>query len=209
MKADDIRRHFLSIADWVDPEVTVDRIIVGDPDAKVDRALVSWIASFHAVEEAVARGCQMVITHEPTFWVHANELPSVEQWDPDSVMYAAAERKRRYIEEHGLVVLRVHDAWDAWPEIGIPWAWARHLGLGEEPAALGEGAYQQRYDIEPVPLDELARRVASRTALLGEPAVQVVGLPGYGGLQGRHRHRVLLRCRPVPQAGVRCLDRLR
>ena len=177
MKADDIRKHFLSVADWVVAEDTVDRIILGNPGTEVTRILVTWISSFHAVREAAQRGCQMLITHEPTFWVHANELRTVQEWDPSSTKRQLAERKRRYIEEHGLVVLRIHDAWDGMPGIGIPWAWARHLELGGEPAAVSEGSYQQRYDIAPVSLDEFARRVAARTALLGEPAVQVMGNP--------------------------------
>jgi putative NIF3 family GTP cyclohydrolase 1 type 2 len=177
MKANAIREHFSSVAEWVNPEETVDRIILGDPEAEVTRVLVTWISSFHAVREAAARGCQMLITHEPTFWVHANEVASLEGWPPDSIKRRLAEKKRALIEEHGLVMLRVHDAWDGMPEVGIPWAWARHLDLGTQPVRVSEGSYQQRYDIAPIALDELARRVAAKTAPLGEPAVQVVGPP--------------------------------
>ena len=175
MRADAIREHFLSVGDWVDPEETVDRIILGDPEAEVMRILVTWISSFHAVRGAVARDCQMLITHEPTFWVHANEVASLEEWDADSMKRRLGDEKRSYVEEHRLVILRVHDAWDGMPEIGIPWAWARHLGLGGKPKKVSEGSYQQRYDVAPVALDDLARRVAAKTAVLGEPAVQVVG----------------------------------
>ena len=177
MKACEIRDHFLSVGDWVDAETTVDRIIVGDPQTDVSRLLVTWISSFSAVREAVRRGCQMLITHEPTFWVHANEVQTIEGWDPASLRGELAVRKRRFIEENDLVILRVHDAWDRMPEIGIPWAWARHLGLGEAPTAISECRYQHRYDIAPVRLDDFARRVAARTADLGEPAVQVTGAP--------------------------------
>jgi putative NIF3 family GTP cyclohydrolase 1 type 2 len=177
MRAADILQHFASSADWVDPETTVDRIITGDPDTEVSRVLVTWIASFDAVRQAVDRGCQMLITHEPTFWVHAGELATVDRWDATSPKRRIAERKRQYVCEHSLVILRIHDAWDGWPEIGIPRAWARHLKLGDGPAAQTERGLQQRYDIDPVSLDELAHRVAARTALLGEPAVQVVGEP--------------------------------
>jgi len=177
MKAYDIREHFLSVGDWVDPETTVDRIIIGDPQADVSRLLVTWISSFEAVREAVRRGCQMLITHEPTFWVHANEMETVEGWDPASVRGELAGRKRRFIEENDLVILRVHDAWDRMPEVGIPFAWARHLGLGAAPTAISECRYQHRYDIDPMGLDDFARRLAARTATLGEPAVQVVGAP--------------------------------
>jgi len=164
----------MSVADWVDPFKTVDRIIIGDPETEVARALVCWISSFEAVRAAVARECQMLVTHEPTFWAHANELEGLN-WEPGSASHELAIAKREFIEEHGLVVLRVHDVWDKMPEIGIPWAWARFLDLGDKPAALGANGYQHRYDIDPVPLDELAHRFAGKTATVGEPAVQVVG----------------------------------
>ena len=177
MKAIGLLAHFRSLASWLSDDETVDRIIIGDPEAEVSRVGVTWISDFRAVREAVARSCQLLITHEPTFWVHAHELDAVSGWSQDSDKGKAAGQKRRFIEEHGLVILRVHDAWDAMPEIGIPWAWARHLGLGDKPAAVSDRAFQQRYDIEPTRLDDLARRVAAKTAQFGEPAVQVVG-PG-------------------------------
>ena len=175
MKAAQLLAHFRSLAPWLSDEETVDRVIVGDPEAEVSRVAVTWIGDFRAVREAVARKCQLLITHEPTFWVHAHELDVVASWPADREKRKAADIKRRFIEEHGLVIVRIHDCWDAMPEIGIPWAWARHLELGEKPAAVSEHAFQQRYDITPVALDELARRVAARTAEFGEPAVQVVG----------------------------------
>jgi putative NIF3 family GTP cyclohydrolase 1 type 2 len=174
MTARDIREHFISAADWVDPIETVDRIIIGDPEAEVSRALVSWISSFEAVRAAVERKCELLITHEPTFWAHAKELESLA-WEPDSPAHSLAIEKKEFIEQHGLVVLRVHDSWDRWPDIGIPYAWAQFLGLGKAPAAATPTRLQQRYDIAPISLDEFARQVAERTASLGEPAVQVVG----------------------------------
>jgi putative NIF3 family GTP cyclohydrolase 1 type 2 len=172
-----IAAHFRSVADWVDPETTVDRIIIGDPERPVSRALVTWISSFRAVRAAVERGCELLVTHEPTFWVHRNELATTAQWDPGGPDAQTAAQKRGFIEEHGLVVLRVHDAWDRMPEIGIPWAWAGFLGLGKSPAATAVGGCYHRYDLPPIGLDALARRIAERTAAIGEPAVQVVGDP--------------------------------
>jgi len=168
VKAVDVNRHFLSQADWVDAAKTVDRVVVGDPQKEVRRVLVTWIASLGAVRAAIERGIDMLMTHEPTFWVHANELEMMET-------SRIASAKWHAIQQSGLVVLRNHDAWDRWPAIGIPWAWARFLGVGEKPVATGANGYQHRYDIEPVPLDEFAARVARRTATIGESAVQVVG----------------------------------
>jgi len=169
MKAVEMLHHFLSLADWVKPEDTVDRIILGDPEAEIRRVAVTWISSFDALRWAVARGADMLITHEPTFWRHRDELEMIGD------KYALGPRKRKFIEDNGIVVLRNHDVWDRMPQIGIPWAWARFLGFGENPAAVSDNRYQHRYDIEPVRLDDLALRIAGKTAALGEPAVQVIG----------------------------------
>jgi putative NIF3 family GTP cyclohydrolase 1 type 2 len=168
MKAIDIREHFVSQADWIDQENTVDRIIVGDPDKDVGTVLVTWISSFAAVREAVRRGVDMLVTHEPTFYVHAKEM---ENREPTEIV----EAKHRFIEESGLVILRIHDCWDRWPKIGIPWAWGRFLELGDQPASISENRFLHRHDIEPTTLEELAQRVAARTASIGEPYVQVTG----------------------------------
>jgi len=170
MKAIEMREFLVSQGDWLDPERTVDRIIIGDPDKPIERVLVSWISSFAAVQRAVEGSYDMLVTHEPTFWKHANEQAMFE-------CSALARRKRDYILENGLVILRCHDLWDRFPEVGIPWAWGRFLGLGTRPAAFGDDGYQHRYDIAPVTLEAFARYMARRTATIGEPAVQVVGSP--------------------------------
>jgi len=167
-------RHFHSLAPWLDPETTVDRIIIGDPEAEVSRVLVTWMSTFDACRAAVARDCQLIVTHEPTFWSHANELETSGAVS-NPIWHAAFQRKRAFLEEHGLVILRCHDVWDFVPEIGIPFAWARFLGLGDTPTVMNENRSLHRYDLTPVTVDDLARRVAARTAEIGEPAVQVVG----------------------------------
>jgi hypothetical protein len=41
IKVRDVLEHFVSRADWVNREMTVDRVIVGDAGAEVDRCVVS------------------------------------------------------------------------------------------------------------------------------------------------------------------------
>ena len=166
MKAKHVLEHFLSRAQWVDRHNTVDRIIVGDPDKDVDRCLVSWMPSFAAIQTAASRGIPLLVCHEPTFWNHRDD-------SPENTPRAA--EKLQFIQSHGLVILRNHDCWDRWPGVGIPWSWARFLGLEGEPTAIGADGYQHRYDVEPLALDELARRVAEKCATIGEPLVQVTG----------------------------------
>jgi len=171
MNARGIREHFLARCDWVEEAGTVDRVIAGDPGREAKSAVVTWIASFDACRQAARKKADLLVTHEPTFWKHANEMEQVER-------DAFAREKLRFIEEAGLTILRIHDSWDRFPDIGIPFAWAEFLGLQGPPARVGPSRYQHRYDIEPVKAGEFARRVAERTAGIGEPMVQFIGDAG-------------------------------
>jgi len=166
MKVQEVLDHFLSRADWVKRDTTVDRVIAGDSEADVDRCLVTWMPSFEAARQTAARGARLLVGHEPTFYNHRDDRVRED---------ALAEEKRAFIEQHGLVVVRIHDSWDRWPKIGIPWAWADFLGLGPAPAQIDHTKYQHAYDITPVPLGEFARQVAARCAAIGEPFVQLTG----------------------------------
>lgn len=166
MKVKEILEHFLSRSEWVDRENTVDRVIVGDPEADVDRCVVTWMPSFKAVRETARREARLLICHEPTFWNHRDHRLA------DDPRY---EEKLQFLRDHDITVLRNHDCWDRWPDVGIPWAWADFLGLEGQPQAIHGNGYQHRYDIEPVVLDAFARRVAERCAEFEEPWVQVTG----------------------------------
>lgn len=168
MKAISILKHFLSVANWVDPRDTVDRIIIGNPDKRIKSILVTWISSFEALQAAVKGGFDMVITHEPTFWENADELQVTYNNGIGMV-------KRKFIEANDLVILRCHDVWDRMPLVGIPWAWARFLGFGDKPCTTGMKGFLHRYDIDPIRLDDLAGRVAAKTYEIGEPIIQVCG----------------------------------
>jgi len=168
-KAGDILAYQQQVGAWVDWDNTPDRIVVGSAEVQVTDAAVAWIATCEALREAASMGCQLFITHEPTFYVQDEELWGVDTWPED------AAAKKRFIEEQGLTVLRFHDTWDGMPEVGIPWAWAKFLGFENEP--LAQTLHLQVRPVEEMTLEALARHVASRTSALGEPAVQVVGDP--------------------------------
>jgi len=167
--AADIIKHIYANCDWVNPETTVDRVIAGDAEKPIHTALVTWISSRQACREAVARGADLLVTHEPTFWNHRDDRSSEN--DPHSL------EKQREIDESGLVILRLHDSWDLFPGIGIPFAWAQFLGISDPPAQISSHRYQHRYDIAPLTAGEFAHRVAARTAAISEPAVEFTGDP--------------------------------
>lgn len=166
MKVSEILEHFLSRADWVNRATTVDRVIAGNAETEVGRCLVSWMPSFRALRHMVERDVRLLVCHEPAFWNHRDEQPAND---------AGIQAKLKFIQDHKLVVLRNHDCWDRWPDVGIPWAWASFLGLGSKPVTVGANGYQHRYDIDPVPLEAFARQVAERCKGIGEPLVQVTG----------------------------------
>lgn len=166
MKVKDILEHFLTRAEWVDREHTVDRVIAGDADAEVERCMVTWMPGLGALRYMAERGLRLLICHEPVFWNHHDEVP---------VGDADVMDKLQFIKDHDLILLRNHDCWDRWPQVGIPWAWAESLGFDGPPVRIGAGGYQHRYDITPVRLEELALRIAGRCRGLGEPALQVTG----------------------------------
>jgi putative NIF3 family GTP cyclohydrolase 1 type 2 len=166
MKIKDILEHFLSRAEWVDRETTVDRVIVGDAETEVGRCLVTWMPSFRVLQLMVERDVRLLVCHEPTFWNHLDERPAND---------AMLQEKMKFIQDHELVILRNHDCWDRWPDIGIPWAWADFLGLGNKPVTVGADGYQHRYDIDPVPLGVFTHRLAKSCGSIGEPKVQIIG----------------------------------
>lgn len=162
----DILEHFLTRSTWVNPEKTVDRVIAGDPDKDVDRGLVTWMPNMKALRYAVDKGYELIICHEPTFWNHLDDIPEASPRTKDKV---------DFIEENRLIILRNHDCWDRWPEIGIPWAWAKFIGIEGQPVMFGQDSYQHRYDIGPTSLGEFANLIAGRCTRIGESQVQVTG----------------------------------
>ena len=132
MKVIDILEHFLSRSPWIDRGDTVDRIIEGDGQAEISRCTVTWMPTMAALEETARRGSKLMICHEPTYWNHRDVLSD----DP------ALLKKREFIRTHGISIIRNHDCWDRFPEIGVPWAWAAFLGIGGRPVEIGAKGYQ-------------------------------------------------------------------
>ncbi len=166
--AQEVVNHFVSRCDWVDPQNTVDRVIIGDPDKNFDRCVCVWMSSLEKIKEMNEMGIKFMICHEPTFWLH---LDNYDEGNP------LLQEKRNYILDNDITIIRNHDAWDRWPEIGIPFAWGDFLGLGEKPDEIGMNNYIHKYNMEPVTLEVFAKQVASKCADIGEEQVQVVGDP--------------------------------
>lgn len=156
-----------SIGTWVDWENSCDRFIAGDPQTEVSGIAVVWQSRWSALREAFERGCNLVVTHEPTFYAHSDAEPGLLAQEP-------AATKRRFIEETGLVIYRCHDVWDRMPRIGIVDSWAAFLGLKHRTAS---DEFHAVFESPVATLGQLAEYVACATAALGQPVVEMAGDP--------------------------------
>jgi putative NIF3 family GTP cyclohydrolase 1 type 2 len=85
-------------------EETVDTYKSGGPESAVTGVACTFMATTDVLERAAEQSCNMVITHEPTYY---NHLDNTEQFQRDPVYKA----KLAFIEEHNMVVFRFHDHW--------------------------------------------------------------------------------------------------
>jgi putative NIF3 family GTP cyclohydrolase 1 type 2 len=168
MRASDVDRHMRQLGRWVDWSTTVDTFKAGNSEADVRGVAVAWQSQWPALRAAHAAGCNLFITHEPTFYVHRDDDPGPYQDD-------RTEAKRAWLAAVGMVVYRCHDVWDVMPEHGIRDSWARGLGLAGPPLAEDARRYYGLFAVTPQPLRELARTLAVRLRDVGQDQVQLVG----------------------------------
>jgi len=167
MRARDVLEHFRSVGTWVNWQRTCDQFLHGDPDTEVRGIATTWIPSRHVVEQAAAGGANLLVTHEQFDLPFRSGEAAVEE---------QVRRKRELLDELGLVVLRCHDTWDRMPEVGIPDAWASHLGFPSEPRPT-ESFYKVCL-LGQATVEEAARRVLERVRELGQDTVLIFGERG-------------------------------
>jgi len=166
MKASDLQAYFRSLnGGWLDPQDTVDTFKSGSPDAEIHGIAVGWMSYTWALERAVELGCNVFVTHEPTYYNHRDN-------DPRIFDLPGVREKRQFIEDHGLVIIRCHDLWDQFPGAGIPDSWGELLGLGQP---IDGSGYYRVYDVAGQTARQVAQRVARRTRQFGQPSVALVG----------------------------------
>lgn len=84
------------------PADTVDTFKTGKPETPVTGIAVCMFATVDVLKQAVAKGCNLIITHEPLYYNHRDELAALSQ-DP------VVREKQAFIDQHHLVVWRFHD----------------------------------------------------------------------------------------------------
>ena len=181
MTANDLNNYLRSLVEVEEP--SVDKVIVGDPDTKITKIATAWMPYWHTLKEAKTRGINTLVVHEPTFYTH-RDLEE-KNWDfhgAPSVakkMYTEqVEKKKSWIEENRLVVIRCHDVLDKIKGYGIPFAFGRALGFSDEDI-LRSRPYYNVYEIESRPAIEVAQMIASKLKAVGQPGVAFYGDENY------------------------------
>ena len=89
--------------EWKEP--TVDTFKAGDSQTPVTGIAVTMMATLDVLQRAAAKGQNLIITHEPTFYSHEDNPAQLPQGEKDAVL----AQKRAFIAEHHLIIWRFHD----------------------------------------------------------------------------------------------------
>ena len=162
---------------------TVDTFKAGDPDTKVTGIAVTMMATFDVLQRAAASNANLVITHEPTFYNHLDDLKEIPQKENDPVL----SEKLAFIKEHHLVVWRFHDHWHRRTPDGIEAGMTHALGW----EAFQDKQNQYLFTIPETTLDKLAAELKARLELhtmrvVGDPQMKITRValsPGAAGMQ--------------------------
>jgi putative NIF3 family GTP cyclohydrolase 1 type 2 len=144
------------------PPDTVDTIKAGDPATPVTGIATTFLDTMDVLREAARRNENLVITHEPTFYNHR---------DAFSVGSSVRNEKLAFIEQHHMVVFRLHDEIHMERPDPIGMALVEALGMTWN---LDTPTDPSRVTIPPASLRELVRQIQSR---LGARTMRIVGDP--------------------------------
>ncbi|MDO5487740.1 MAG: Nif3-like dinuclear metal center hexameric protein [Rikenellaceae bacterium] len=130
-------------------------LIVGRMDDEVSKALLAVDVTEEVIEEALAEGCDMIITHHPIIFHALKRFNSASQ----------TERCVEMAIRHGIVLYAAHTNLDSTPQ-GMSWRVGEMLGLRNMEvlqATNSEGAgFGVVGDVEPQPSEEFMLKVMER-----------------------------------------------
>lgn len=141
-----------------------DVLVLGRGELPVRGVLVTWMASTWALQAAVDRGFNVIVSHEDPVL-----LPSGAEATDEALQVARRwpvnAARMSLVQRHDLAVIRCHRTLDAWC---IPDVWCRDiLGLGEPVVKQGERGYGycQVYRVKPTPAGELVEHFKTTLGL--------------------------------------------
>lgn len=161
-------------------ENTVDGIIAGEAATPVTGVATTMMATYAVLKRAAAAGLNLVITHEPTFWSHQEDVSKMQG---DSLY----RDKLGFIKEHKLVSFHFHDHWHALkPRDGIAEGMMRRIGWTDYVSKDDP----QRFTIAPTTLEKLTALLrdklkAKTIRTIGNPDLPITKVKSSWGYAGK------------------------
>ncbi len=165
---------------------TVDVIKAGNPETPVTGIVTTMFATFDVLKEAVANNCNLIICHEPVFYNHRDETTQFQ----NSSVYL---EKRRYIDEHKLVIFRFHDYIHQIEPDAINYGMTLRLGWQK----YVKGNNSDRYVIPETTLQDLLAYLkkifpGNSFNVVGNPSMKLTKVAFSAGAPGSSAHFSLL-----------------
>jgi len=166
---------------------TVDVIIEGNPETPVTGIITCMFATMGVLQEAVEKDCNLIITHEPTYY---NGLDRKESFKDDPVFL----EKQQFIQDHKLVVWRFHDYIHRLKPDGIVTGMARKFGWGKNQ----DTENPKKFVFPEMTLNALLKDMKSTFPdngfyVVGEPEMKLSTVMFIAGASGTQAHLKQLR----------------
>ncbi len=166
---------------WKTP--TVDVFKTGDSTWTVKGIAVTMMATLDVLQRAVEKGANLIISHEGVYFYHFD--PKVSLASLNDPVYL---EKKKFIDEHKLIVWRLHDHIHIKKPDGIVTGIMHKLGWEKYQDKINERIFH----LPQTTLKELASTVKEKIGIdviriAGDPNANVSTVafsPGYGGLDG-------------------------
>lgn len=142
---------------------TADKLRSGYPESEVKGIATTFVVTHRVLQQAIAKGVNLIITHEGTFYSHGDCTESLEE-DP------VYQEKRRLMEESGMAIYRFHDGWHRYQPDGIMLGFIQALGW--LPYVKENQLAATILNVPPMTVGKMAAHIKEK---LGIPFVRVVG----------------------------------
>lgn len=181
LTATQVMQRIIAATGAAPPLETVDTLKAGDPNTVVTGIVTTFMDTYPVLEQAVARGKNLIITHEPTFYNHPDNLSPLAA-DP------VQQQKLAYIREHHLVVWRFHDTWHMRQPDGILAGMVEQFGWKQYQSSTDP----QHFTMPATTVRKVAESLQLRTGarairIVGDPAMTVTEVELMPGASGSDR----------------------
>lgn len=145
-------------------EKTVDGIVAGDAQTPVTGIATTMMATFAVLKRAAAAKLNLIVTHEPTFWSHQEDVSAMK----DDPLY---REKLAFIQDNKLVTFHFHDHFHALkPRDGIAEGMMRRLNW----STYADPTNPQRFTIPETTVGDLTRLLQQK---LKANTIRTIGNP--------------------------------